>query len=259
MPRQDGPEQSAQPDAKTLPGADEASPLAVRATELQGVRVGPFEIKGAIGSGGFGDVFLGEQQEPVHRLAAIKMLSRDRGGARFRALFEAERRVLAQIDHPNVARMLDAGCTPDGREWVAMEYAPGPSITAYCDMNRLSIAERVHLFSKVLRAVDFAHEKGVVHRDLKPSNILVSVDGGTAVPKIIDFGIARVLGGSAQATEPNRVIGTPGYMAPEQTVGGGADADARADVYSLGAVLFELCTGTLPMEEPGVGAITSPE
>lgn len=279
MPREDGPEQSAQPnepkraaapesatspesaaarmaasaharaDAQTLPGTVEVSPLAVQPTELQGVRIGPYEVKGMLGSGGFGDVYLAEQHDPVHRLAAIKMLSPARSGAKFRALFEAERRVLAQIDHPNVARMLDAGSTPEGREWVAMEYAPGQPITAYCDLNRLSIEERMRLLSKVVRAVDFAHEKGLVHRDLKPGNILVSMDGGTPVPKIIDFGIARVLSGEALASEPNRLVGTPGYMAPEQTVGGGADADARADVYSLGAIMFELCTGTLPLAD----------
>lgn len=238
------------PDAPTLAGPVGTSPLAVRPTELAGVRVGPFEIKGLIGSGGFGDVYLGEQREPVERMAAVKMLAPERCGTRCREQFDAERRLLARIDHPNVARMLDAGTTPDGRDWVAMEYVPGLPIVAYCDQNRLDIAERVELLESVARAVDFAHEKGVVHRDLKPGNILVTVDGGLAVPKIIDFGIARVLGEMPQASEPGRSVGTPGYMAPEQLVSGGADADARADVYALGAVMYELCTGTLPLEHP---------
>jgi tetratricopeptide (TPR) repeat protein len=181
-------------------------------------------------------------------MVALKMLNADRQSPHFRELFDAERRVLAQIDHPNVARIWDAGTSHDGRDWVAMEYVPGVPITQYCDQNQLTIQERARLMGSVARAVDFAHEKGVVHRDLKPANILVSVDGGRAVPKIIDFGIARVLGATMGAAEPDRAMGTPGYMAPEQMVSAGADADARADVYSLGAVFYCLCTGGPPAD-----------
>lgn len=249
MPSEDGPLKSATPEAKTVPGIPAVSPLATPTPELAGVRVGPYEIKGLLGQGGFGQVYLAEQHDPVQRTVALKMLNPDRRGQHFRELFDAERRVLAQIDHPNVARIWDAGTTPDGREWVAMEYVPGRAIDLYCDENKLTIAERVRLLASVARAMDFAHEKGVVHRDLKPGNILVSVDGGRAVAKIIDFGIARVLGTELSGAEPERAMGTPGFMAPEQTVGGGADADARADVYSLGAILYSLCTGAVPLQD----------
>ncbi|MFO0782705.1 MAG: serine/threonine-protein kinase [Phycisphaerales bacterium] len=241
-------------DARTVAGPAAQSPLdRASAGAMQGVQVGPFEVKALLGAGGFGSVYLAEQVEPVQRLAALKMLNGDRQGRRFRELFEAERRVLARLDHANIARVLDAGTTKDGRDWVAMEYAPGLPIDRYCDQNSLTIPERMDLLAEVARAVDFAHHKGVVHRDLKPSNILVHVDGGTVVPKIIDFGIARVLSMEAQASEPDRVVGTPGFMAPEQTVAGGFDADARADVYALGAIMYLLCTGTLPLQPPSAG------
>lgn len=261
MPREDDPAKPAArpvvPQPATLAGALEPSPLAGGA-ELPHVRVGPFEIRALLGTGGFGSVFLGEQSDPFPRMAAVKMLGPGRRGERFRELFDAERRVLAQIDHPNVARLLEAGTTPEGEEWIAMEYVPGQPITAYCDQNRLEIAERVDLLEAVARAVAFAHAKGVVHRDLKPANILVTAEGGAPVPKVIDFGIARVLSAAPAGAEPERVLGTPGYMAPEQTVAGGADADARADVHALGAVLFHLCCGAPPLADPG-GAALAPE
>jgi tetratricopeptide (TPR) repeat protein/predicted Ser/Thr protein kinase len=254
MPREDEPAPPARrpavPQEATLAGAPEPSPLAGGA-EAPRVRVGPFEIRGLLGSGGFGSVYLGEQTEPFPRTAAIKMLGPGRRGERFRELFDAERRVLAQIDHPNVARLLEAGTTPEGDEWIAMEYVPGQPLAAFCDQNRLEIAARVDLLEAVARAVAFAHAKGVVHRDLKPANILVTSEGGAPVPKVIDFGIARMLGEAPAGAEPDRALGTPGYMAPEQTTAGGADADARSDVHALGAVLFHLCCGAPPLADPG--------
>ncbi|MFO0961391.1 MAG: serine/threonine-protein kinase [Phycisphaerales bacterium] len=233
------------------------SPLAKPAEEIAGVHLGPYEVKALLGEGGFGAVYLGEQRDPVRRLAAIKVIRPGREGQHFAERFGAERRILASMDHPNIARILDAGETTDGKQWIAMEYAPGLPISRYCDQNRLTVRDRVALMRTVADAVGFAHEKGVVHRDLKPGNVLVSVDGGRHVPKVIDFGIAKVLGGDATAGETGQVLGTPGFMAPEQTVSAGYDADPRADVYSLGAMLYLLLAGAMPFDhaDPAAGAL----
>jgi serine/threonine protein kinase len=230
------------------------SPLEVPLERPAPTHIGPFELKGVLGQGGFGEVFLGVQHDPVERQAAIKVLRGPASTARINERFANERRVLAALDHPNIARILDAGEGPDGRPWIAMEYAPGLPITRYCDQNRLTVDDRVDLMATVAEAVDFAHEKGVVHRDLTPSNVLVSVDGGQHVPKVIDFGIAKVLGIGTTGGDTDQALGTPGYMAPEQTVNAGYDADPRTDVWSLGAMLHALLVGAPPGADPESGS-----
>ncbi len=243
--------------APTVDGPVPASPLEAPPAEVRAVSIGPYEIKGLLGEGGFGAVYLGEQLEPVRRLVAIKVIRPGREGKRFAERFASERRILASMDHPNIARVVDAGETKDGQPWIAMEYAPGLPISKYCDQNRLSVKDRIDLLETVAQAVQFAHEKGIVHRDLKPGNVLVSVDGGIAVPKIIDFGIAKVLGGEETGGDTGQVLGTPGFMAPEQTVSAGFDADPRADVYSLGAMLYLLLAGALPFDPSADAAATA--
>ena len=237
----------------TAAGAPEHSPLADPVERRPLARIGPFELRGVLGSGGFGQVFLGVQHEPVERQVAIKVLRGPLSTPRIAERWDHERRVLAALDHPNIARIVDAGELPDGRPWIAMEYAPGLPINRYCDQNRLEIGERVALMATVAEAIDFAHEKGVVHRDITPANILVAVDGGRHVPKVIDFGIAKVLGLGTTGGDTDQALGTPGYMAPEQFVSAGFDADARTDVWALGAVLHTLLIGAPPGADPESG------
>src|SRR3954451_9906008 len=169
------------------------------------------------------------------------------------ARFEAERQALALMDHPSIARVLDAGATASGRPYFVLELVKGLPITEYCDREKLSIPERLELFMLVCRAVQHAHQKGIIHRDLKPSNILVTVIDGAAVPKVIDFGVAKATGGSLTErtiyTAFQQFIGTPLYMSPEQAELSGADVDTRSDVYSLGVLLYELLTGTTPFDQ----------
>jgi serine/threonine protein kinase/tetratricopeptide (TPR) repeat protein len=237
----------------TAGAAPERSPLADPVERRPLARIGPFELRGVLGSGGFGQVFLGVQHDPIERQVAIKVLRGPLSTPRIAERWDHERRVLAALDHPNIARIVDAGELPDGRPWIAMEYAPGLPINRYCDQNRLEIGERVALMATVAEAIDFAHEKGVVHRDITPANILVAVDGGRHVPKVIDFGIAKVLGVGTTGGDTDQALGTPGYMAPEQFVSAGFDADARTDVWALGAVLHTLLIGSPPGADPESG------
>lgn len=220
--------------------------------EGPGTRIGRYELLQLIGEGGMGLVYLAEQKEPVRRKVALKIIKPGMDSKQVVARFEAERQVLALLDHPNIARVLDAGTTETGRPYFVMEYVKGLSITQYCDANKLNIEQRLKLFRQVCEGVHHAHQKGIIHRDLKPSNILVSMHGDRAVPKIIDFGIAKAttqpLTDKTVFTYQGQLLGTPEYMSPEQVDLAMQDIDIRSDIYSLGVVLYELLAGVLPFE-----------
>lgn len=212
-----------------------------------------YEIKDCLGIGGMGEVYLADQLKPVKRRVAVKIIKRGMDTREIITRFEAERQALALMNHPNIAKVHDAGASVDGRPFFAMEYVPGIPITEHCDRNSLGIPERLNLFIQVCEAIQHAHQKSVIHRDIKPSNILVSVEDSNAVPKVIDFGIAKAidyrLTETTFATQVGRLVGTPSYMSPEQfDPGRHQDIDTRTDIYSLGVVLYELLVGSLPFE-----------
>ena len=218
-------------------------------TEKAGDRIGRYELLKQIGEGGCGIVYLAQQQEPVRRQVALKIIKLGMDTRNVVARFEAERQALALMDHPNIAKVLDGGATETGRPYFVMELVEGVRITEYCDGKQLSVRERLELFVRVCQAIQHAHQKGIIHRDIKPSNILV-LDQVPPVPKVIDFGIAKAtdqrLTDKTLFTAFEHFLGTPAYMSPEQAGLNSADIDTRTDIYSLGAVLYELLTGTTP-------------
>ena len=221
--------------------------------EGPGTKIGRYELLELIGEGGMGLVYLAEQKEPERRKVVLKVIKPGMDSKQVIARFEAERQALAVLDHPNIAHVFDAGATAAGMPYFVMEYVKGMSITRYCDEHKLNIEQRLRLFEQVCEGVHHAHQKGIIHRDLKPSNILVSVHGDRAVPKIIDFGIAKAvtqpLTDKTFVTLQGQLLGTPEYMSPEQVDFATQDIDTRSDIYSLGVVLYELLAGVLPFEE----------
>ncbi|MBY0457183.1 MAG: protein kinase, partial [Gemmataceae bacterium] len=217
------------------------------------VIAGRYKLLQQIGEGGMGTVWMAAQTEPVKRNVAVKLIRADRGQSRaILARFEAERQAIALMDHPHIARLLDAGTSESGQPFFVMELVKGVPLNEYCDVHRLSIPDRLSLFAQICGAVQHAHQKGIIHRDLKPGNILVESHDGKPVPKVIDFGLAKATTGLALTentlfTGFGSVLGTPLYMAPEQASFNAVDVDTRADVYALGVILYELLTGTTPL------------
>jgi eukaryotic-like serine/threonine-protein kinase len=220
--------------------------------DLVGKEIGPYKLTRLIGEGGFGSVYLAEQEKPIRRKVALKIIKLGMDTKQVIARFEAERQALALMDHPNIARVLDAGATGTGRPYFVMELVGGVTITRYCDERNLDLRERLLLFKKVCNAVQHAHQKGIIHRDIKPSNVLVADLEGESVPKVIDFGIAKATGKRltelTHFTEFHQFVGTPEYMSPEQAELRGTDLDTRTDIYSLGVLLYVLLTGITPFD-----------
>lgn len=223
-------------------------------SEKPGDRIGRYKLLQQIGEGGCGVVYMAEQQEPVRRQVALKVIKLGMDTRSLIARFEAERQALALMDHANIAKVLDAGATERGRPFFVMELVRGTRITDYSDENQLSTNERLGLFVQVCQAIQHAHQKGIIHRDIKPSNILVTRHDGAPTPKVIDFGIAKAtqqpLTDKTVFTAVDQFMGTPSYMSPEQANMNGAGIDMRSDIYSLGVLLYELLTGTTPFD-PG--------
>src|SRR5262245_22496816 len=238
----------------TAPAAGEAPlrPSEYYVSERPGDCIGRYKLLEKIGEGGFGEVWMAEQREPVKRRVALKIIKLGMNSRQIVARFEAERQALAMMDHANIAKIFDADVTDTGRPYFVMELVRGIKITEYCDQNQLPTRERLRLFIVVCQAIQHAHQKGVIHRDIKPSNILVTLHDGVPVPKVIDFGIAKAtqqeLTDKTVFTQFQQFIGTPAYISPEQAEMSGLDIDTRADIYSLGVLLYELLVGQTPFD-----------
>jgi serine/threonine protein kinase/tetratricopeptide (TPR) repeat protein len=238
---------------ETLDARDMPVEPPIKEPGLGSLIAGKYRLVEELGKGGMGVVFLADQTAPVKRQVALKIIKLGMDTHHVVARFEAERQALAVMDHPNIAKVFDGGATETGRPYFVMELVKGIPLTAYCDQNELTTRERLELFIPICEAVQHAHQKGVIHRDLKPSNVLVAVQDGKPVPKIIDFGIAKAidhrLAESTLFTEQGLLIGTPAYMSPEQAEMSGLDIDTRTDIYSLGVMLYELLIGVLPFDQ----------
>ena len=223
------------------------------AGEMVGMRTGRYLLLRQLGEGGCGVVYLAEQEHPVRRRVAFKVIKLGMDTKSVIARFDAERQALAMMDHPNIAKVLDAGATDTGRPYFVLELVQGVKITEYCDKEELTASQRLKLFIQVCQAIQHAHQKGVIHRDIKPSNVLVTTHDGTPVPKVIDFGIAKAIEGrlmdDTDFTADGQVVGTPAYMSPEQAEMSSLDVDTRSDIYSLGVMLYELLTGRTPFDQ----------
>jgi serine/threonine protein kinase/pimeloyl-ACP methyl ester carboxylesterase len=249
----DPPADGALNDAAPPPKAAPTMLVSAAPSEQPGDRIGRYKLLQLIGEGGCGAVYMAEQQEPVRRRVALKVIKLGMDTKQVIARFEAERQALAMMDHSNIAKVLDAGATENGRPYFVMELVRGIKITEYCDQNHLDTEQRLGLFVQVCQAIQHAHQKGIIHRDIKPSNILVTMHDGVPVPKVIDFGIAKattnqLLTDKTLFTAYEQFIGTPAYMSPEQAEMSGLDIDTRSDVYSLGVLLYELLTGRTPFD-----------
>lgn len=237
-----------------LKSSPESTPTAGRSpiSEGPGTQIGRYKLLQKIGEGGFGVVYMAGQVCPVRRKVAIKIIKPGMDTHAVIARFEAERQALALMDHPNIARVFDGGATESGRPYFVMELVKGIPVTDYCDANALSTHDRLKLFVSVCQAVQHAHQKGIIHRDLKPTNIMITLHDSQPVVKVIDFGVAKAT--NQQLTERTlftaygQMVGTPQYMSPEQAEMSGLDVDTRSDVYSLGVLLYELLTGTTPLD-----------
>jgi serine/threonine protein kinase/Tfp pilus assembly protein PilF len=236
-----------------IPSPDQTTALSDPFAEKPGDKIGRYRILRLIGEGGCGVVYLAEQEEPVKRQVALKVIRPGMDSQQVLARFDAERQALALMDHPNIAKVLDAGATDKGRPFFVMELVQGIKITDYCDNNNLSTEERLTLFAQACHAVQHAHQKGIIHRDIKPSNILVTLQDGVSVAKVIDFGIAKATAGQVLTnrtvhTAFEQFLGTPAYMSPEQAQMSALDIDTRTDIYSLGVLLYELLIGKTPFD-----------
>ncbi len=234
------------------PAPKAAVVLSLPPGEKPGDKIGNYKILQLIGEGGCGSVFMAEQEQPIRRRVALKVIKLGMDTKNVIARFEIERQALALMDHPNIAKVFDAGATENGRPFFVMELVRGIKITEYCDQNNLTTNERLKLFKEVCKAIQHAHQKGIIHRDIKPSNVLVTQRDGVAVPMVIDFGIAKARSQQLTAktvfTEFEQFIGTPAYMSPEQAEMSGLDIDTRSDIYSLGVLLYELLTSRTPFD-----------
>lgn len=238
--------------------AEPVATLDIPTDELESQMIGPYKTRELLGEGGMGAVYVAEQTEPVRRKVALKLIKPGMDSKAVIARFEAERQALAMMSHPNIAKILDAGTTEQGRPYFVMELVKGIPITKFCDQHKLSTTQRLELFSKVCQAVQHAHLKGIIHRDLKPSNVIVEVHDVEPVPKVIDFGIAKAtnqqLTEQTIYTQHTQLIGTPLYMGPEQAQLSALNIDTRSDIYSLGVLLYELLSGTTPFERSELGS-----
>ena len=232
-------------------------------TEKPGDPIGPYTLLQQIGEGGMGVVYMAEQERPVRRTVAVKIIKPGMDSAQVIARFEAERQALALMDHPNIAKVLEAGATEAGRPYFVMELVQGVQITNYCDQCNLTTRARLELFVKVCQAVQHAHQKGIIHRDIKPSNVMIAMQDGMPAPKIIDFGVAKAI--NQRLTEHTlttafaQMVGTPLYMSPEQAELSPLGVDTRSDIYSLGVLLYELLTGTTTIDKDHLHAASYDE